>query len=62
MLMGRGVFRMLSRLLHQAVRVSDAHQDRHDGDEHDAADPFASHELPAEQEVENDAEFNDKVG
>ena len=53
---------MLARFVDETAGIGEAHQHGHDDDEHHAADPLAQHELPAEQQVENDAKLDDKIG
>ena len=55
-------FGVIARLLDKLCGVGQAHEQRHDDDQHHAADPFRGHELPAHEDQQNEAQFDDEVG
>ena len=55
-------FGVMAGLFDQALRIGEPHKQAEDHDQHDAADPLSGHELPAHEQIENDAELGDEVG
>src|SRR4051812_10589429 len=52
---------MAAGLLDQLCWIGEAYQYAHDDDKHHAADPFGGRELPAHEQVEDDAELDDQI-
>ena len=62
LIFGLTVVAHIAGLLGNLFRIGQPHNQRHDRDEHEPAQPLGHHELPPHQKVENDAEFDHQIG